>query len=129
MKKIIFICITGCLMLTLAAFQQKPWTVPAKNAAMKNPEKAELALIKTGKDLYVKHCNSCHGKKGKGDGPKAAQLETQSGNFTTAAFQQEPDGALFYKISEGRKDMPSFKKKIPGANDIWNVVNYLRTLK
>ena len=68
MKKIIFICITGCLMLTLAAFQQKPWTVPAKNAAMKNPEKAELASIKTGKDIYVKHCNSCHGKKGKGDG-------------------------------------------------------------
>jgi mono/diheme cytochrome c family protein len=77
----------------------------------------------------VQHCQSCHGKKGKGDGPKAAQLDTECGNFTTAEFQKQPDGSLFYKTSEGRKDMPSYKKKIPDANDIWAVVNYLRTLK
>ena len=129
MKKTILICLAGCFALVLAAFQPKPWAVPDKYSSIKNPVKADDESIKKGKDLYVTHCNSCHGKKGKGDGPKAAQLETECGNFTTAAFQKEPDGALFYKISEGRKDMPSFKKKIPGTNDIWNVVNYLRTLK
>jgi mono/diheme cytochrome c family protein len=33
------------------------------------------------------------------------------------------------KTSEGRKDMPAFKKKIPDAEELWSVVNYLRTLK
>ena len=65
----------------------------------------------------------------KGDGPKAAQLDTESGDFTVAAFQSQTDGALFYKTSEGRKDMPSFKKKIADQNDIWAVVNYMRTFK
>ena len=41
-----------------------------------------------------------------------------------------PDmGSMFYKISEGRDDMPSFKKKMPEATDIWDVVNYVRSLK
>jgi mono/diheme cytochrome c family protein len=129
MKKTIFMCMAVGLSLILAAFQPKPWAVPDKYLAMKNPVPSSVESIKDGKDLYVTHCNSCHGKKGKGDGTKAAQLETECGDFTTAAFAKEPDGALFYKMSEGRKDMPSFKKKIPDANDMWNVVNYIRTLK
>jgi mono/diheme cytochrome c family protein len=36
---------------------------------------------------------------------------------------------LFYKTAEGRVDMPSFKKKIADQEDIWNLVNYMRSLK
>ena len=64
-----------------------------------------------------------------GDGPKAAQLKTDPRNFSQAAVQKDSDGAFFYKISEGRDDMPSFKKKITDDEDIWNIVNYMRTLK
>jgi hypothetical protein len=39
------------------------------------------------------------------------------------------DGALFYKTLEGRDDMPNFKKKIPYEEDIWDVVNYVRTFQ
>jgi len=49
--------------------------------------------------------------------------------MSKADFQAQSDGALYYKIAEGRDDMPSFKKKIPDAEDIWNLVNYVRTLK
>lgn len=106
-----------------------PWPVPDKYLKMANPVPSDAASVANGKGLYVQHCQSCHGKKGKGDGPKAAQLDTESGDFTTAEFQKQPDGALFYKTFEGRKDMPSYKKKIPDQNDIWAVVNYMRTLK
>ena len=108
---------------------QKPWPVPdaAKNRA--NPVKSDATSIAAGKNTYNLQCKSCHGTKGKGDGPKAATLDTECGDFTTAANQAQTDGSLFYKISEGRKDMPSFKKKITEPNDIWAVVNYLRTLK
>jgi mono/diheme cytochrome c family protein len=109
--------------------QPKPWPVPEKNSKMVNPVKSDAASIATGKTLYNQHCKSCHGAKGKGDGSKAAQLDTECGDFTTAAFHAQSDGSLFYKTSEGRKDMPSYKKKIPEADDMWAVVNYLRTLK
>ena len=121
----------SCFITTLAISQApaKPWPVPDKFSTVKNPVKPDATNLKEGRDLYVTHCQSCHGKKGKGDGNKAAQLETESGDFTLPAFQKQTDGALYYKIVEGRKDMPSFKKKIPEQSDIWNVVNYVRTLK
>lgn len=132
MKKITIV-LSIISLVSLMAFinnkQTTPWVVPEKNSKMVNPVKSDAASIATGKALYTAHCKSCHGTKGKGDGPKAAQLDTECGDFTTAAFHSETDGALFYKTAEGRKDMPSFKKKIPDAEDIWAVVNYMRTLK
>jgi mono/diheme cytochrome c family protein len=133
MKKNILILFVSCAVFISTAFisakQNDPWPVPDKYLKMTNPVKSDAASIATGKELYIQHCQSCHGKKGKGDGSKAAQLDTECGDFTTADFKKEPDGALFYKTFEGRKDMPSFKKKIPDANDIWAVVNYMKTLK
>lgn len=114
----------------LTGFQdKKPWLAPDKYLKMVNPVATNAGSIKEGKDLWVTHCQSCHGKSGKGDGTKASQLKTEPGNFTLPATQKQPDGSLFYKISEGRVDMPGFKKKIPDADDIWNLVNYMRTLK
>jgi mono/diheme cytochrome c family protein len=110
-------------------YQAKPWAVPDKNAKMANPVKADAETIKVGKELWNKHCASCHGKTGAGDGSKAAQLKTTMEDMSTSVVQGQTDGALFYKMSEGRDEMPSFKKKIPETEDLWSVVNYLRTLK
>lgn len=109
--------------------QPKPWPVPDKNAKTPNPVKSDAESISAGKALWNLHCSSCHGKKGLGDGSKAAQLKTTPQDMTLASFQSQSDGSLFYKISEGRDDMPSFKKKIPEAEDIWNLVNFVRTFK
>jgi mono/diheme cytochrome c family protein len=111
-------------------FQQpKPWKVPDKYLNMANPNEPNAKSIKEGKELWAKHCQSCHGKTGHGDGKKAPQLKTEPGNFSLPATQKQTDGSLFYKISAGRVDMPSFKKKIPESEDIWDLVNYMRTLK
>lgn len=107
----------------------KPWVVPDTAKAKKNPVAADASTIGDGKSLYTLHCASCHGKKGKGDGPKAAQLETECGDLSASATQSQSDGSIFYKIEEGRDDMPSFKKKIADQDDVWSVVNYVRTLK
>ena len=132
MKKvslILFSCTVVLLMSFMNSNQPKPWPVPEKNNKMINPVKSDAASIATGKTLYNQHCKSCHGTKGKGDGSKAAKLDTECGDFTSAAFHSQTDGALFYKTVEGRKDMPSFKKKIPDTDDMWAVVNYMRTFK
>jgi mono/diheme cytochrome c family protein len=109
--------------------QTKPWVVPENAKKVKNPLKGDSESIATGKALYAKHCKSCHGKNGEGDGPKAAELKTSPGDFTAGDFQSQTDGEFFYKTSEGRDDMPSFKKKIPESEDIWAVVNFIRMLK
>lgn len=108
---------------------QKPWPVPENYKTMKNPVKSDAESLATGKELWGQHCKSCHGTKGLGDGPKAAQLKTEAGDFSKPDVQSQTDGSLFYKTSEGRDDMPSFKKKIPDADERWSIVNYIRTFK
>ena len=134
MKKTIGIFTMAALMIVLwSAFKMsdapKPWPVPAASSAKKNPVLSNAGSIADGKELYTTHCASCHGKKGRGDGSKAAQLETECGDLSSAASQKQTDGDFFYKIQTGRDDMPSFKKKLPDANDIWSIVNYVRSLK
>ena len=109
--------------------ERKPWPVPDKDKNMRNPVASNAESIAEGKALYSTHCKSCHGTKGLGDGPKAAQLKTEAGDFSKADFQTQTDGAIFYKTSEGRDDMPNFKKKIPDADERWSIVNFMRTLK
>jgi mono/diheme cytochrome c family protein len=130
MKKSIIVL--SAVTLVLASFtiiQKEPWNVPDKYNKMANPVKSDASSLATGKEVWVKHCQSCHGKSGKGDGSKAEQLKTEPGDFTKADYQKQTDGALFYKSSEGREDMPSFKKKISDPDDIWAVINYTRTFK
>lgn len=110
-------------------FQNDPWEVPAKYEKMENPLKGDKESISIGKSLYRKHCRSCHGDEGLGDGPKSAELDTSCGDFTSAEFKAQSDGAIFFKTFEGRDDMPAFDKKIPDAEEIWSIVNYVRTLE
>ena len=66
--------------------------------------------------------------KGKGDGTKAADLDTPTGDFTDASFKEQTDGSLYYKTFFGRDDMPGFNKKITDEEDKWLIVNYIRAL-
>ena len=108
----------------------KPWPVPDKDKAVKPTAKmTDAAVVANGKDLWAKHCKSCHGPKGLGDGPKSATLKTSAGDFSTAAFQASTDGELYYRMNKGRDEMPGYEKKIPDAADRWSLVAYMRTFK
>ena len=111
-----------------AFFQQEEWKAPASADAKKNPLTADATTLAAGKAVYVKECQTCHGKKGKGDGPGAKDLDKPAGDFTKAKMQSQTDGALFWKTSEGRKPMPMFKKKLT-EEKIWQTIIYMRTLK
>tara|TARA_R110002050_G_scaffold204327_1_gene339522 strand:- start:7706 stop:8104 length:399 start_codon:yes stop_codon:yes gene_type:complete len=109
--------------------QTEEWNVPASEANAKNPTDAsDDENIEVGKEIYVKHCASCHGKEGYGDGTKAADLKGDLGDFSSEEFQAQTDGTIFYKMKTGLGDMPSFTKKIPDAEDRWLVIDYVRTL-
>jgi mono/diheme cytochrome c family protein len=112
----------------VSAQAQAAWNIPAKNKTLKNPVASNKESLSEGKDLYAKHCKSCHGSAGLGDGPKAATLDVSCSDFSTKKFQGTTDGEIFFQISEGKGKMPSFKKNIPEDNSRWAIVNYLRTL-
>ena len=115
------------LSISLTA-QPKPWVIPANFKTMKNPVAAGDASTKAGLALYLKNCASCHGKAGLGDGVKARSLKDFPGDFSKADFQKQSDGELFYETKTGRGEMPKYEGKLTD-DDIWNTVNYMRTLK
>ncbi len=127
---ILSVVVLFCTANVLAQKAGGPWNVPAKYKTMKSSIKAGDASINTtGKELYNKHCKSCHGAKGLGDGPKSATLKTVVPPFNSKAFQAQTDGEIYYQAIVGRDEMPNFEKKIVDEGDRWAVVNYLRTLK
>lgn len=123
--------LVGVVAITIAfsfAFQQnKEWKAPDSEKGKKNPIAADETSVAAGKVIYEKDCTNCHGKKGKGDGKDAANQDVTVADLSNAKVQSQTDGELFWKISEGRKPMPS-NKKDHSADQIWQLVNYVRTL-
>lgn len=103
------------------------WIAPARAAKKRNPIEANEASLANGKALYVKECASCHGDKGKGDGPAVKDLEKKPGDLSLPKLWEQTDGALFWKLTEGRKPMPSYTQTM-SEEDRWHVINYMRTL-
>jgi mono/diheme cytochrome c family protein len=130
MKTLKLVFISSAIMflsISLVA-QPKPWIVPANFKSMKNPVAMSDVSTQAGQALYVKTCAACHGKTGLGDGPKAKSLKTVPTDFTKAISQNQADGEHFYKTKTGRGDMPKYDGKL-SDDDIWNIVNYVRTFK
>ena len=127
-KSLIPVVVIGMAFLFLAVSSQDPWPVPEKYQKMKNPVAADDESLEIGEELWAQHCRSCHGKEGLGDGKKAAQLDTPAGDFSLEEFQEQSDGAIFYKSWIGRDEMPNYEKKIPSEEDVWHLVNYMRTM-
>jgi mono/diheme cytochrome c family protein len=103
------------------------WSAPAAQAEKKNPVPSSQSSIGAGEKIYLKRCAACHGKTGNGDGPDAVDLGIHPAKFSDPKLRQESDGALFWKITVGKKPMPDYGRRL-SATDRWNVINYLRTL-
>ena len=123
---VLLVAVLALFAFSTTLFQSK-WEVPAKYQKMENPVAADDEAMEIGEELYAKHCKSCHGKEGLGDGPKSAELETACGDFTITEFQNQSDGAIYYKTTFGRDDMPSFEKKISDDEERWMIVSYMRS--
>ena len=135
MKKSLFVTsllfIGGLVLMSMTLIknnQEKPWEIPSKYVKMENPYAKGSDEDNIGRSLYTKHCKSCHGSKGNGDGTKAASIDTNVPDFANPSFKKETDGSLYYKTIFGRDDMPSFEKKITDEEERWLIVNYIKTL-
>lgn len=113
--------------ITLGQDRSNKWVAPARAAAKKNPVPANETSIALGKQIYERQCLTCHGPRGRGDGPSAAHLEVRPGDLSSPKLWEQSDGALFWKINEGHRPMPTFKR-IMSDEERWPVINYVRTL-
>jgi mono/diheme cytochrome c family protein len=129
LKLLVVIFFVSFALYSFHLFDQEEWDIPEKYVKMKNPTYSNTENLSIGKSLYSKHCKSCHGKTGIGDGPKADEFDSDIGDFSSKEFHMEPEGVIFYKSYIGRDDMPNYEKKIPDPEDMWFIVNYLKTLE
>lgn len=105
---------------------QGAWEAPAAEHAKKNPLPANAATVAQGKKVAEVNCVSCHGAKGKGDGPAAVALNPKPADWTSKRVQAMSDGEILWKLSTGRGAMPSWIF-LP-EKDRWAMVRYIRSL-
>ena len=99
-------------------------------AKLVNPAKPTAESLAAGKTAYLKYCKFCHGADADGK-PTIVPKGTPPANLIDAKWEHgATDGEIFMIIKEGiapKFEMKAMKTKITDP-EIWNVVNYLRSI-
>jgi mono/diheme cytochrome c family protein len=103
------------------------YKIPPEAAAKQNPVKPGPESLAKGKKLYGYDCAMCHGEKGDGKGEMASDIKNVTDFTNPEALKNRTDGELFYVIRHGKGDMPPEGDRAKD-DDIWNMVNYIRSL-
>ena len=99
-------------------------------AAIENPVPTTADSVTAGAATYKKYCAFCHGVAAEGDGPLAPPGSDPPDLTDTTWVHGSTDGEIFTLIANGAGEgslMIPFKGKMPDQ-DLWHVVNYLRSL-
>ena len=112
---------------TVVFAQTSDWKAPPTAMNRPNPVPANANTIALGQKLFVSNCMICHGQTGKGDGPGGAALEKRPTDLAARVRAGATDGELFWKITEGRSPMLSWKGSLTEIQR-WELVNYIKTL-
>ena len=122
--------LTVALVGLTMAHDDAPKIVNAQAAKLKNPLTSNAATVDAGRELYLTHCASCHGKKGKGDGGQALGGGTPS-DLTDATWEHgSTDGEIYWVIREGiesNADMLAYKKTL-SEKETWQIVVFIRSI-
>jgi cbb3-type cytochrome c oxidase subunit III len=95
-------------------------------AKTKNPVAMSAESTAAGKRVYTRMCSRCHGSEGKGDGTAATAPVP---DLTDDAWDYGgSDGEIFAVIHDGvSADMDGYAARLSDT-DIWNVVNFVRSV-
>jgi mono/diheme cytochrome c family protein len=107
--------------------QDSSWEAPEEAQKLENPLEKSDRVLNAGNQIFSQLCQVCHGKSGAGDGPTASSLQPKPADLTTEAVQDQADGAIYWKIREGRPPMPGFESQL-SEQQIWAIVHYMRAL-
>ena len=104
------------------------WEAPAESKSVANPVGSSAAVIAAGKEFYSQRCVDCHGKDGKGNGWLSKGVFKPPTNLASRVVQDNTDGELFWKITNGRSPMPANRIRFTDEQR-WQIVSYIRTFK
>jgi mono/diheme cytochrome c family protein len=104
----------------------------AQYAAKRRPRPPTAEDVAVGGALFARHCVSCHGERGAGDGAAGAGLDPPPADVAFAARRpMATDGYLFWTIAEGGlpvgSAMPPFKDVL-GEAEVWQIIAHIRGL-
>ena len=94
---------------------------------LKSPVAYSKKSIDRGRVIFLQNCTSCHGENGKAEG----SLIADATDLTTPSLYKSgtTEGEIFRSIRDGAGDqMPAFKSQLASETDIWNLVNFIRSL-
>lgn len=124
-----FVFVVCTVLLTGETSAQIPGGSP-EGKQLKNPVASTAASIAAGQQTFQKMCAFCHGKDAKGNGPLAPK-GTSPSDLTDETWERgATDGEIFLVLQAGsapKFEMKGYKGKIPDP-ELWNIVNYLRSL-
>ena len=124
LRIVLIALLSGCLCGAAAAQARKGGNPEA--AKIENPVEKTPESIAAGRRVYVRMCDRCHGPAGKGDGSTTGE---QPSDMTDETWEfGASDGEMFSAIHDGTSiDMDGYVGRLSDT-DIWNVVNYVRSL-
>jgi mono/diheme cytochrome c family protein len=129
LRKLLFAGLLALIVISagLALFRETTFITPASEKERKNPLPATAANLTAAKPLYSEFCANCHGDTGKGDGSDAMMYDPPPENLTDAAkMSKTTDGEIFYQVTQGKKPMPSFRKRLT-EEQRWQLVLLVRS--
>ena len=129
LRKIVFASLLAVIgtCVAVAIYQNREWKVPEEAKRMNNPIPPSEVALHAARLVYLDKCAECHGETGRGDGPQAAMYSTPPASLTDLKRMASiTDGEIFYQISEGRKPMPAFKKRLT-EEQRWQLVLFVRS--
>jgi mono/diheme cytochrome c family protein len=128
LRLILFVSALALIVISagFSVFQRRPWIVPLPDRQRQNPLEATEGNLAAAKQIYQDKCSNCHGDTGKGDGSDAMMYDPIPSDLTDAAkIDKLTDGEIFYQMTQGRKPMPSFRKKLTDEQR-WQLVLLVR---
>jgi mono/diheme cytochrome c family protein len=113
-------------LMTQNSLQPSPSAPPAQRDDQKKTS-GQSGDPQKGKSLYDRHCVTCHGPGGKGDGPIGQVLIPPAANLTLLGKQS--DTTILDTLRNGRPGtaMPSWKNDLH-ALELNHLLSFLRTL-
>jgi mono/diheme cytochrome c family protein len=112
----------------LAAFADAPAKLTRDDAQkLKSPVVNTKKSIARGRVIFMQNCTSCHGENGKAEG----SLVADATDLTSPQLYKSgtSEGEIFHSVRDGAGDqMPAFKSQLDSETDIWNLVNFIRSL-
>jgi mono/diheme cytochrome c family protein len=123
-----FLSLAAGLFLATNSSAQSDKPISAEDAKkLKSPIPYSKKSIAQGRGVFMRMCTGCHGN----DGKSQVDVVADATDLTDPQAWRNgiSEGEMFHSIRDGAgASMPAFKTQLRSEEDMWHLVNYVRSL-